>query len=76
MIKLWKKERWLLVPCPDYDVAAMEAWLEQQAQKGLFLSAENGFFLGFACFEVDQSAVCRRRQERKDRRLERPHGRV
>ena len=52
MIKLWKKERWLLVPCPDYDVAAMEAWLEQQAQKGLFLSAENGFFLGFACFEV------------------------
>lgn len=29
MIKLWKKERWLLVPCPDYDVAAMEAWLEQ-----------------------------------------------
>ena len=38
MIKLWKKERWLLVPCPDYDVAAMEAWLEQQAQKGLFLS--------------------------------------
>lgn len=41
MIKLWKKERWLLVPCPDYDVAAMEAWLEQQAQKGLFLSAEN-----------------------------------
>ena len=52
MIKLWKKERWMLVPCPDYDVAAMEAWLEQQAQKGLFLSAENGFFLGFACFEV------------------------
>ena len=52
MIKLWKKERWLLVPCPDYDVAAMEAWLEQQAQKGLFLSAENGFFLGLACFEV------------------------
>ena len=52
MIKLRKKERWLLVPCPDYDVAAMEAWLEQQAQKGLFLSAENGFFLGFACFEV------------------------
>ena len=52
MIKLWKKERWMLVPCPDYDVAAMETWLEQQAQKGLFLSAENGFFLGFACFEV------------------------
>lgn len=52
MIKLWKKERWLLVPCPDYDVAAMEAWLEQQAQRGLHLSAENGFFLGFACFEV------------------------
>ena len=52
MIKLWKKERWLLVPCPDYDVAAMEAWLEQQAQRGLHLSAENGFFLGFAFFEV------------------------
>ena len=63
MIKLWKKERWLLVPCPDYDVAAMEAWLEQQAQKGLFLSAENGFFLGFACFEVGNPKRVRYRMD-------------
>lgn len=34
MIKLWKKERWLLVPCPDYDVAAMEAWLGAAGAEG------------------------------------------
>ena len=52
MNKLAKKRRWLLVPCPDYDVPAMESWLEAQAEKGFFLSKDDGFFLGFACFEV------------------------
>ena len=33
MIKLWKKERWLLVPCPDYDVAAMEVWGDRIFEK-------------------------------------------
>ena len=46
-----KKKRWVLVPCPDYDVPAMESWLEEQAMQGLFLSKEDGFFLGLACFE-------------------------
>ena len=51
MNKLAKKRRWVIVPCPDYDVPAMESWLEDQARRGLFLSKEDNFFLGFACFE-------------------------
>lgn len=46
------KSRWMLVPCPDYDVEGLESWLEAQAERGLFLSEEDGFFLGFACFTV------------------------
>ena len=38
------------VPCPAYDLAAMEAWLEDMARQGLLLSRD-GFFLGFADFE-------------------------
>ena len=51
MNELRKKQRWVLVPCPDYDVPAMESWLEEQAMQGLFLSKDDGFFLGLACFE-------------------------
>ena len=51
MNELRKKQRWVLVPCPDYDVPAMESWLEGQAMQGLFLSKDDGFFLGLACFE-------------------------
>lgn len=51
MTDIAKKRRWMLVPCPDYDVPAMESWLEEQAAQGLFLSKEDGFFLGLACFE-------------------------
>lgn len=51
MNKLTKKCRWVIVPCPDYDVPAMESWLEEQAARGWFLSKENGFFLGLACLE-------------------------
>ena len=52
MNKLTKKRRWFIVPCPDYDVPAMESWLEEQALRGWFLSKEDGFFLGLACFEA------------------------
>ena len=52
MNKLTKKLRWFIVPCPDYDVPAMESWLEEQALRGWFLSKEDGFFLGLACFEA------------------------
>ena len=31
MNEITKKQRWVLVPCPDYDVPAMESWLEEQA---------------------------------------------
>ena len=37
MNEITKKQRWVLVPCPDYDVPAMESWLEEQAMQGLFL---------------------------------------
>lgn len=46
MNEITKKQRWVLVPCPDYDVPAMESWLEEQAMQGLFLSKDDGFFLG------------------------------
>ena len=52
MNEVAKKRRWMLVPCPDYDVPAMESWLEEQAMQGLFLSKDDGFFLGLACFEA------------------------
>ena len=50
MRDLTNKRRWFLVPCPDYDVPAMESWLEEQALRGWFLSKDDGFFLGLACF--------------------------
>ena len=52
MNELARKSRWFLVPCPDYDVPAMESWLEEQALSGWFLSKSDGFFLGLACFDV------------------------
>lgn len=39
-----------LPPCPAYDVAGMEGWLEELAQKGWFL-ARDGFFAGVGTFE-------------------------
>lgn len=50
MNELAKKRRWVIVPCPDYDVPAIESWLEEQALRGWFLSKDDGFFLGLACF--------------------------
>ena len=52
MTELTGKSRWFLVPCPDYDVPAMESWLEEQALHGWFLSKNDGFFLGLACFDA------------------------
>ncbi len=43
------KRRCRLIPCPSYDVEAMESWLTTMAAKGLFLE-ENGFFAGIATF--------------------------
>lgn len=39
-----------LPPCPAYDVAGMEGWLEEMARRGWFL-AKDGFFAGVAAFE-------------------------
>lgn len=40
----------LLAPCPSYDVARMQAWLEDLAQDGWFLMKQ-GYLLGFWSFE-------------------------
>ncbi len=40
----------LLAPCPSYDVARIQAWLEDLAQDGWFLMKE-GYLLGFWSFE-------------------------
>ena len=50
MTELTNKRRWFIVPCPDYDVPAMESWLEEQALHGWYLTKDDGFFLGLACF--------------------------
>ena len=39
-----------LPPCPAYDVAGTEGWLEEMARRGWFL-AKDGFFAGVAAFE-------------------------
>lgn len=44
------KYTYRLPPCADYDIPAMESWLENMAAKGLHLSCD-GFFLGLAAFE-------------------------
>ena len=38
-----------LPPCPAYDVAGMESWLESMAEQGLLL-CEDGFWFGIATF--------------------------
>jgi len=37
-------------PCPDYDVAGTESWLEDMAREG-WLLGEEGFFAGLAFFD-------------------------
>ena len=39
-----------LPPCPDYDIAGTETWLEDMAREG-WLLGESGFFCGLAFFD-------------------------
>lgn len=48
-----KKTYYRLIPCPAYDVEGMESWLEDLAEKGLFLT-EDGFFCGFGFFHREE----------------------
>lgn len=52
-------------PCAKYDVAGMESWLEDMAQKGLFLERD-GLFLGFATFVRGEPETLRFRLEATD----------
>jgi len=45
-----KRRIWQALPCEDYDIAALEAWLTDMAHAGWYLTRD-GFFLNFACFE-------------------------
>ena len=49
-----------LTPCPARDIDAMEAWLEDMAAQGLFLT-KDGFFCGFGIFRKDTPRPCRYR---------------
>lgn len=49
-----------LAPCPVYDIAGMEAWLEDMAKEGHLLSRD-GFFMGFADFEVSKPVTMKYR---------------
>lgn len=40
-----------LPPCPDYDVEGFQSWLSDMARQGYLLDSD-GFFMGFASFEV------------------------
>ena len=48
-----KKTYYRLTPCPAYDVEGMESWLEDLAEKGLFLTRD-GFFCGFGFFHREE----------------------
>ena len=52
-------------PCTKYDIAGMESWLEDMAQKGLFLDRD-GLFLGFATFVREEPETLRFRLEATD----------
>lgn len=52
-------------PCAKYDIAGMESWLEDMAQKGLFLDRD-GLFFGFATFVRGEPENLRFRLEATD----------
>lgn len=52
------KTVWRWIPCPDYDLEAMETWLEKQAEQGYFLQDT---FAGFAWMAVDTPRTVRYR---------------
>lgn len=49
-------------PCPSYDIAGMEKWLADLAEKGLFLT-KDGFFAGIATFEYGEPKKAKYRLE-------------
>ena len=57
------KYRHRLPPCPSYDVACIQAWLEHQAEQGLHLDGASGFFAGLATFIQGQPAHTKYRLE-------------
>ena len=57
-----KKRKYLLPPCPSYDVEGMESWLCDMAKEG-WLLAEDGFFCGIAAFERNDGKEVRYRLE-------------
>ncbi len=57
------KYRYRLAPCPVYDLAGMQQWLEEMAAQGLHLDPSSGFFLGMGIFVEGQPAKVRYRME-------------
>lgn len=49
-------------PCGKYDIAGMESWLEDMAEKGYFLDRD-GVFLGIAIFRLEPAKTARYRLE-------------
>ncbi|MBR4991773.1 MAG: DUF2812 domain-containing protein [Clostridia bacterium] len=52
-----------LPSCPFYDMASVECWLEDMAQKGLHLDGPSGFFAGLGTFTEGEPAAVRYRLE-------------
>ena len=52
-----------LPPCPFYDMAGVECWLEEMAQKGLHLVGPSGFFAGLGTFTDGEPTAVRYRLE-------------
>ena len=61
------KYRYRIPPCPEYDIPAMESWLEDQASRGLHLS-KDGFFGPLTTFEEGPPKKERFRLEPTDRK--------
>lgn len=59
------KYAYRIPPCSKYDIAGMESWLEDMAEKGLYLDRD-GLFLGFATFVQDEPDRLRFRLEATD----------
>ena len=61
------QEIYRLPPCPAWDIAGMESWLAEMAEKGLHL-AHDGFFCGFAGFVCGEPQKVRYRLEAAQRK--------
>lgn len=56
------KSVWKFPPCPAYDIERTESWLQSMAGQGLILK-KDGFFAGFANFEMGEPQSIRYRLE-------------